>query len=117
MALRLATDDDWTAMFAMPAPGAWFGLVEASAWLVEGLGAVTLCEDGRWWITFARAPGIRKTKTAHTAAKKLIAMAKSENLTLFALADPAICGATLWIERLGFRRSGETREGIDVWTL
>ena len=56
MALRIASDDDYEAMFGMPAPAAWHGLVAASDWLIEGLGCVYRCTEGRWWLGFARSP-------------------------------------------------------------
>lgn len=117
MALRPAVDRDWEAVTGMRAPAEWFGYVDGSQWLVEGLGAVYLGADERWWLSFWRCPGVRKTKTAHAGAVRLIRDAKDKGLTLYAMADPSISGSSFWIERLGFRRSEEERMGIPVWTL
>lgn len=114
--LRPATDSDWEAVTGMPAPGDWFGLVEARPHLIEGMGAIYRATDGRWWLTFHRTAGVGKVKTAHAAARKLLAMAQERGRTIHALADPAIAGAELWIERLGFTRTDETQGGIAIWT-
>lgn len=114
--LATATADDYVAMTGMPEPAEWFGLASRRPWLVEGIGVVYRAADGRWWLSFQRAPGVHKVKTAHAAAKRLLAEADGRGLVLHALADPRIDGAEAWIERLGFRRSGEKMEGLDVWT-
>jgi hypothetical protein len=115
MALRIASDDDYEALFGMPAPAEWHGLVAASNWLIEGLGCVYRCTEGRWWLGFARSPGVRKTKTAHAGARALLAHADRNGLTLHAIADPAIRGAEMWIARLGFERTDEQRQGLTIW--
>ena len=118
MALRPATEADWSAMTGLPAPLEWFGFTEQTRpWLIDGIGAVYLGSDGRWWITFQRALGVKKTKTAHAAARKLLGEAKARGLSVNGLADPAITGADTWMARLGFRHTDERIGGIDVWTL
>lgn len=114
--LRLATTADFEAFYGHPAPGDWFGLVEARPHLIEGLGLIFKCTEGRWWIAFARCPGVGKVKTAHAAAKQLLRMADERGLTVNALSDPDITGADKWVERLGFRRSDEVKGGCVVWT-
>lgn len=114
--LRPATDADYEAMFGRPAPADWFGLVSAKPHLIEGIGLVFRCAEDRWWLSFVRCPGVGKVKTAHGAAKQLLAMADARGVTVNALADPDIAGAETWIERLGFRRSDETKGGLAVWT-
>lgn len=114
MALRLATDDDWHAMFGIPAPGRWFGMVEANDWMIEGLGAIYLGTDDKWWMTFQRAPGVRKVKTAHAGAMKLLAAAREQGLEIHAIAHPEIRGAEMWLKRLGF--APELKHGeVDIW--
>lgn len=115
MALRPATDDDWTAMFGIPVPAEWFGLCLSRPWLIEGLGAIFLGQDGRWWIMFQRCPGVAKVKTAHAAAKRLLAMADGRGLKVHGFADPRISGAEMWMERLGFARTDEDIGGLKVW--
>ena len=115
--LRVATDDDWHAWTGKPAPGQWFGLVDATPHLIEGLGAIYADIEGRWWITFERCPGVGKVKTAHAAAKQLLGMARERGLAVHAIADNRISGAEKWIERLGFARTDETRGGLAVWVL
>lgn len=97
-------------------PENWWGYVEARPYFIEGFGAIYQAADGRWWLTFARSPGVKKTKSAHTGAKRLLADADERGITVNVLADPRIDGAEMWIERLGFRRSDETIEGHAVWT-
>jgi len=116
MALQAATDSDWAAIAGRAPPGAWWGYVEARPHFIEGFGAIYQAADGRWWLTFARSPGITKTKSAHAGAKRLLADAAEKGITVHVLADPRIDGAEMWVERLGFRRSGEKLEGLDVWT-
>lgn len=117
MALRPATDSDWAAFSGLRAPGRWVGLVhQDSPWLIDGFGAVYWGVDGRWWITFARAPGVRKIKTAHKAAKALLALAEAEGMTpIYAMPDDRIGGAEFWLRHLGFEPTDETREGTPVW--
>lgn len=115
--LRPATPDDWEAFTGRRAPGNWFGIVCAKPYLIEGLGAIYADVEGRHWITFERVPGVKKTKTAHAAAKLLLAEAKARGIKVHALADPSITGAVKWIERLGFTATDETREGHPVWVL
>lgn len=114
--LRAATDNDYEAFFGRPAPAEWFGLVEARPYLIEGIGCIFRCTEGRYWLAFVRCPGVSKVKTAHAAAKKLLSMAEERGLTVHALADPDIQGSSKWIERLGFRRSDETKGDLPVWT-
>lgn len=115
MALRPATADDWAAMTGLPAPGEWFGYVEGRAHLIEGLGAIYLAGDGRWWITFQRCPGVGKVKTAHAGAKRLLAESQERGVTVHALAQPGMPGADMWLERLGFAMTGQELEGVAVW--
>lgn len=117
MAIRPADDDDWAAMTGYQAPAEWFGFVEQEkSWLIDGMGTIYKGLDGRWWITFQRTPGVRKLKTAQAAAKRLLAEAESRGITVNGMPDPKICGSTVWMERLGFRRTDENIGGIDVWT-
>lgn len=116
MALRPATEEDWVAFTGLPVPGTWMGLVYATPWLIEGMGAVYLGTDGRWWLTFERAPGVRRVKTAHRAAKQLLSEIEALGVgPVHAQANPRIDGATLWMERLGFRRSDDELGGLPVW--
>lgn len=102
-------------MTGLPAPRDWFGLVEASDWLVEGLGAIYRGADGRWWLTFQRAPHVRKVKLAHRSALTLLTRAKRDGLTVHTLPDPSIDGAETWIRRLGFEPEPEAYGGVTVW--
>lgn len=117
MALRPAVDSDWAAVTGMQAPGEWFGFVDDGGWIINGMGAIYRATDGRWWITFVRCPGVGKVKTAHASARRLISQANDMGISVSALADPSIDGSEMWVERLGFRRTAETIEGIHVWTL
>ncbi len=117
MALRPATDDDWEALTGNRAPAEWFGLVDANEWLIEGAGAIYKAEDGSWWVTFVRIPGVRKIKLAHRAARQLLDEAKRRGIEVRAIADPRITGSSMWIERLGFSRSDSTIKGNSIWTL
>lgn len=117
MALRPARNDDWQAITGQQAPGQWFGIVSDNGWMIEGLGAVYRDIEDRWWLTFYRAPGVRKLKTAHATAKQLIAEALSTGIRLYVLPDPRITGSEVWIARFGFQKTDETREGVAVWTL
>lgn len=114
--LRAAAASDYEAFFGRPEPAEWFGIVEARPHLIEGIGLVFRCTEGRWWLSFERCPGVGKVKTAHRAAKHLLALADDRGVKVNALADPAITGAEMWIERLGFRRSDEVKGGLTVWT-
>ncbi len=115
--IRRATDADWAAMFgpSAPAPQIWSGLVAATDHLVFGLGGIYGAVDGRWWITFARWPGIGMVKTAHQCGKILLGSAKEAGVAVHALADPDIEGSELWIKRLGFEATDETMGGLRVW--
>lgn len=117
MALRAADASDWHAMTGTVEPEAWFGLVETNQWMIEGMGAIYRSLDGRWWVMFVRAPGVRKVKTAHASAKKLFQMASEQNIAVHALADSKISGAEKWIARFGFKKTGEELEGYPVWAL
>lgn len=113
--LRPANDDDWKAMFGVPPPGQWFGVVRASDWLVEGIGAIYFGTDGRWWLSFKRCPGITKLKTAHSCAKRLLSIAREQGIVVHAIADPAIPGGERWLNRLGFNETEEKLGGLTVW--
>lgn len=117
MALRPAVDDDWSALFGTPPPAVWFGLTEASRWMIDGMGVVYQSADDRWWVAFQRAPGVRKTKTAHKAGRQLLADCAARGITVHTICDMRISGAEKWLVRFGFKRSGENIEGYDVWTL
>lgn len=117
MALRQAEDSDWAAMFGMQPPADWFGFVESSGWLVEGIGAVYRDTLGRWWLTFQRIPAVGKVKTAHKSAKVLLAVARERGLEVRTIPDLRIEGAELWIERLGFQKTDEQIEGQTVWLI
>jgi hypothetical protein len=117
MALRRAEDADWEAMTGMPAPSDWFGLVEASNYLIEGMGAIYRDMCGRWWFAFQRVPFAGKIKTAHKAAKVLLNEAAERGIEVRAIADPRIDGSQLWIERLGFKKTDEEIEGHAVWLI
>ena len=115
MALRPATADDYEAITGLPAPGEWFGLVEAKPHLVEGIGLVYRDVEGAWWVTFKRCPFVRKIKTAHAGAKQLLQMARDRGLVVHAIPDPEVDGADRWMVRLGFRRTERTIGGLAVW--
>lgn len=119
MALRSADDSDWMALIGTQPPAEWFGLVEARDWLIEGLGAIIRDGDD-WFLVFQRCPVIVKVKSAHAAAKRLIAMAEARGITVKVCADPAIDGAETWIARLGFRRTDQVKQTmrgeVAVWT-
>lgn len=116
MALRQANDDDWKAVFAMPVPAAWFGLaLDRNAWVIEGLGAIYRGGDDRWWISFQRCLGLVKTKTAHAAAKQLLAMAADLEITVHGISQPGIEGGDRWMAKLGFVETDETLGGLTVW--
>lgn len=112
--LRPARDDDWTSFFHRPAPEHWVGLVEDGA----GIGGMYLAKDGRWWATFHLVPGVKRVKTMQRAALWTLEAARAGEITLHALADETIERSAFWLERLGFRLSGETIEGHQVyqWT-
>jgi len=116
MALREARDEDWESITGSPAPAEWKGYAEASDWLIEGLGAIYRGTDGRWWITFERLPLVRKVKSAHACARRLLAWASSEGVAVHAIADPRKDGASMWVERLGFQPTDERIGGLTVWT-
>ena len=116
MALRPATDDDWAAAFGQQPPANWFGLVADRPRLIEGIGTVAQGPDGRWWIGFQRCIVAARLKTAHAGAKTLMRMAGERDINqLFAFADPSIEGAELWLKKLGFEPTSETRGGLTVW--
>lgn len=115
--IETATDDDYSAMFGTMPPQEWFGLVAKTQWLILGIGAVYRGTDGKYWMMFTRSPGVRMTKTAHMAGKRLVQQAKDKGLEVRALADNRISGAALWLRKLGFKQSTETIEGYPVWTL
>lgn len=116
--IRLATTDDWAAFTGKADPPEWHGYVDASEWLIEGLGAVFKGDGGKWWITFVRAPGVRKTKTAHAMAKRLLKEAKDKGFwPVHGLADPRITGAEKWMQRLGFVPTDDEQWGLPVWVL
>lgn len=102
-------------MHGTPAPANWFGLVDARPYLIEGIGAIYQGVDGHWWITFQRCPGVGKVLSAHKAAKQLLGLARERGLAVHALAEPGIAGAEMWLSRLGFERTHETRQGHPVW--
>lgn len=115
--LRPATDADWSAMFGIPPPGIWSGMVAATDHVIYGLGGIYASEDGSWWITFSRWPGVRYRKLAHKAARIILDAAREAGIAVHAIADPAIEGSELWIKRLGFKETDETRGGLAVWVL
>jgi hypothetical protein len=103
-------------MFGTPEPGAWFGLVEARRYLIEGIGLVYMASDGRWWIGLKRCPTISKTRTLLTGARQVLAMAHERGLVVHAIPDPTIPGSSRLLEGLGFTRTDETQGGFNVWT-
>ena len=115
MALREARDEDWEGITGSTAPAEWRGYVEASDWLVEGLGAIYRGTDQRWWITVVRLPLVRKVKTAHACAKKLLDWAKREGVSVHAIPDPRKDGSELWLQRLGFTPTDDRLGGLTVW--
>jgi len=115
--IKRATGADWSAMFGTSEPADWIGLVAASPHLIFGIGGVYRANDGRYWMFFHRVAGIRKTKTAHTAARIIVDMMHEAGEPAYALADPRYSGACLWLRRLGFIETTEAIEGHTVWTL
>ena len=92
--LRLASRADFETLVKRPPPARWVGLVAESDGQLLGIGGVLHAEDGRWWVSLERRPGVRLTKTLWRAAWQLLA----------ALADARI--AALWscaiVERMLF---------------
>lgn len=109
--LRPAADADWQAVFGQPAPEHWAGLVADGA----GMGGMYLAQDGRWWATFLRFPGVTMAKTAHKAALWTLDAARVGDITLHAIADQSIEGSEFWLRRLGFRPTEEHIEGHQVY--
>ena len=117
--LRAATADDWIVLLGVEPPPVSHSWVADLGYMLAGLGGFYRAEDGRWWVTFVRAPGIRHTLTANKAARLALHTADEMEITLNAIADTRIAGAEQWLERLGFRRTDERHEGHeghDVWT-
>lgn len=104
-------------MFGFPAPDSWEGLVVRSAWMRRGIGGAYKSNDGRWMMFFYRAPGVRLVKTAHEAALRIRNSMQARGIDLYAVPDPKIGGACVWLQRLGFEETNETIEGLRVWTL
>lgn len=113
--LRRATDDDWRVFVGTLPPSYWVGLVAENEFMLLGIGGLFFGTDDRWWATFARAPGIRSTLTAHRAARMVMDIAKEAGLTVHAMADLSIDGAELWLRRLGFVETDEILNDCRVW--
>lgn len=114
--LRPATDADYYVFFGRPAPDAWIGLVADAGHMLLGIGGLFFAEDGRWWATVARAPGVTSRVLLHKAARETLDVAKRAGVQVHALADPAIPNADLWLKRLGFQETDEMRANHKVWT-
>ncbi len=113
--IRPATDADWHAMFGFQAPPEWFGYVSETKWMRLGIGGVWKDADGRWWMFLERVPGVRMTKTAHSAAMLVIERLGAQ--PVYARGDPNLTGSCEWIKRLGFVETSEQIDGIRVWGL
>ncbi len=84
--------------------------------MMLGIGGAFLGQDGRWWATFKRVPGVRRhTLTAHKAAKLTLGIAGDMGIALHAVADEEITGSVAWLVRLGFKATGEYYLGRVVW--
>lgn len=83
--------------------------------MLLGIGGVFFGTDGRWWATFARAPGIRSRLTAQHAARTILDAAGEAGLTVHAMADDSIAGAEFWLRRLGFEETDEILNNSRVW--
>lgn len=116
MCLRRATNDDWIVLTKLHPPALWYGFVAETSFMMLGIGGAYRAEDGRWWATFKRLPGVRHTLTAHKAARLTLAVAGDMGISLNAVADEEITGSVAWLERLGFRATGETYLDRTVWT-
>ena len=116
MCLRRATNEDWAILIKRPVPAAWYGFVAETSYMILGIGGAFRAEDGRWWATFKRLPGVRHTLTAHKAAKLTLAVAGDLGVALHAVADEEIAGSVAWLTRLGFRATDETYLDRMVWT-
>ena len=116
MCLRRATNDDWIVLTKLHPPALWYGFVAETSFMMLGIGGAFYAEEGRWWATFKRLPGVRHTLTAHKAAKLTLAVAGDLGVALHAVADEEIWGSAAWLGRLGFRETGETYLDRTVWT-
>lgn len=117
MALRPATDEDYQAFHGRVAPLHWSGIVDATDYVIRGIGGIYLARDDRWWVFFKRIPGVALTKSAHRAATIIRETARVAQLPVHAIADLDVTGAELWLRRLGFVETDEAIEGHRVWKL
>lgn len=116
MALRAANDADWRTFWGLEPPPHWIGFTCEVAGRLEGFGGVYEADDGRWWVTFKRLPGVTRNVTAHRAARMTLECVKAAGVTVHALAETDIPGAEFWLRRLGFVETDEMIGPNTVWT-
>lgn len=117
MTLQTAEASDWEAMFGIPEPADWFGLVSRRGVLIEGLGAIYRDAQGRCWLTFARAPGVGRTRLIIEGGRTILAMARACGFAVHAIAQPQypVEETVPLMRRLGFAPTGEIMGGATVW--
>lgn len=112
--LRVATNDDWRSLSAMPVPPHWIGFACEADGEVCGFGGLYEAVDGRWWAMVQRRPGVRRPLAMMRAARAVLETAGAADVPVHALADRDIEGAQKFLDHLGFRKTGETIEGYEV---
>lgn len=114
--LRPATADDWRAMLGMEAPAHWIGLACEEGDRLLGIGGAYEGQDGRWWASIAVRE--KRPLSLMKAAREILETADSARVPLHAIPDSRIEGAEKFLVRIGFKATGETIEGREVyrWT-
>jgi hypothetical protein len=111
-----ATNRDWQIVFpGCPIPGYWVGFVSRSEYMIEGLGGFFLTDCNRYWMFVRVMPGVRKPVLLHKMARLTIAIAEEAGIRLWAQCDERFARSSVWLARLGFVKTDEAINGVNVW--
>ena len=112
--IRLATDDDFRAFFGKEPPEVWTAMCGVRDGKVVGIGGVVYSDEGVA-VGFLDAKE-RPSMTLHRAALRFMTVMKDVGEPyIVTYCDAGMSRAKAWLERLGFRKSGETVDSQEVW--
>ena len=114
LVLRMASDDDFRAFFGKEPPEVWNALAGVRDGIVVGIGGVTYSPEGVavGFLDTTERPAM----ALHRAGLHFMSvMRKYEVSPVLTYCDGTIARANAWLERLGFKKTGDVIDGQDVW--
>ena len=115
--VRHATEGDFVRFYGALPPQHWAGVVVESDRMIHAIGGVYAQENGVWCAWAHMGPGSRCWKHLHQGAKLVLDQAVKLGLPIYCTADPSIEASSRWLERLGFKPTGDVVDNQTVWKL